>query len=273
MNEIFEEKLFSIENLFVIHADNFCTIPASAIYDSKSLEPFMSVIKSCHIYLIGFTPIIDLVYMSQKNRQLTMKYLIAENEHTIYYDLEEGLSLVEDEGIGKIEDSSGRIYSFSESDIQSRLNIETQAVNFDVKYIGQVYGKDGSRNAIDRLLKHETLQKISLRGCPSGYNLSQLLLAIDPKNQVMVAANPLAKRVEEGKARILNGFDKLLNTTEKECIALYEASLIRYFSPEFNTEFKNSFPSTNLKVLQDCYEKDFSGVIAEICIDQLPFRL
>lgn len=49
--------------------------------------------------------------------------------------------------------------------------------------------------------------------------------------------------------------------------------MIRYFYPEFNKEFKDSFPSTNLKVLQDCYDKDFASVIAEISIEELPFRL
>jgi hypothetical protein len=54
---------------------------------------------------------------------------------------------------------------------------------------------------------------------------------------------------------------------------LFEAAFIRYFSPQFNKEFKNSFPSTNLKVLEDCYDKDFSAVFAEINIDGLPFQL
>jgi tRNA nucleotidyltransferase/poly(A) polymerase len=85
--------------------------------------------------------------------------------------------------------------------------------------------------------------------------------------------NPFAKDTESGTTRIKQGLDKLFNTTEAERISLYEASLIRYFYPEFNKEFRDSFPSTNLKILQDCYEKDFAAVIAEICIDELPFYL
>jgi hypothetical protein len=77
----------------------------------------------------------------------------------------------------------------------------------------------------------------------------------------------------EGEARIKTGLEKLFNTTEEERVSLYEAALIRYFYPDFNKEFKDSFPSTNLKILRDCYEKDFSAVVAEICIDRLPFRL
>jgi hypothetical protein len=28
-----------------------------------------------------------------------------------------------------------------------------------------------------------------------------------------------------------------------------------------------------MKVLRDCYDKDFSALMAEICIDNLPFKL
>jgi hypothetical protein len=85
--------------------------------------------------------------------------------------------------------------------------------------------------------------------------------------------NPRAKDKEHGAERISNGLDKLFNTNEAERITLYEASLIRYFQPKYNKEFKDSFPSTNMKVLTDCYGKDFSALIAEICIDELPFKM
>ncbi|WP_238028032.1 MULTISPECIES: hypothetical protein [unclassified Photobacterium] len=85
--------------------------------------------------------------------------------------------------------------------------------------------------------------------------------------------NPFAKNKDNDGLRIKAGLDKLFNTTEQERISLFEAALIRYFYPQFNKEFKDSFPSTNLKVLQDCYKKDFSAVFAEIFIDELPFKL
>jgi hypothetical protein len=48
--------------------------------------------------------------------------------------------------------------------------------------------------------------------------------------------------------------------------------MIKYFKPKFNKEFKDSFPSTNMKLLADCYNKDFSAVCAEIYFDDFPFR-
>ena len=85
--------------------------------------------------------------------------------------------------------------------------------------------------------------------------------------------NPHAENKDKEGTRIKAGLDKLFDTDEAERITLYEAALIRYFEPEFNKEFKKSFPSTQLKVLEDCYDKDFSAVVAEICIDDLPFLI
>jgi hypothetical protein len=116
-------------------------------------------------------------------------------------------------------------------------------------------------------------KKIALKGIPDGHQIALLLLAVQPNNQLITMMNPFAQRHDDEGTRIKSGLDKLFNTTEEERTSLYEAALIRYFYPEFNKEFKDSFPSTNLKILRDCYDKDFSSVVAEICIDELPYRL
>ena len=136
-----------------------------------------------------------------------------------------------------------------------------------------VVSYSGSRNALDRLKKHETLQRIAVKGIPDSYKLTILMLAIEPGNRLVTMFNPRAKDMSQGSERIKKGLDKLFDTNEAERTTLYEASLIRYFQPPFNKEFKNSFPSTNMKVLADCYDKDFATLVAEICIDELPFKL
>jgi hypothetical protein len=273
MQKLFGQALYDVEHALGMHALSFCTIPAEGIYDKEALAPLMSVIESCHIYLIGYTPRIEFVGADDKDGKLNLKFIVKGNEHIVSYDIPEGLSLEHKDGLYYFEDESGARYWPNENDMQMRLSSQSKEVNFDVKYIGQAYGKDGSRNAIDRLLKHETLQKISLKGVPEGYRLTLLLLSIQPNGQLFTVMNPFASNKDDKSSRIRSGLDKLFNTNEQERVALYEASLIKYFRPEFNIEFKNSFPSTNLKILQDCYEKDFSAVIAEICIDDLPFRL
>lgn len=271
IEDFFGRALYDVEHALGMYAVNFCTMPAEGLYDKEALAPLMSLIESCHIYLIGLTPVVSFVDAKQDDGQLNLKFTVAGNEHTVSYDLHEGLSLKQDGEFHYLEDDSGKRYW--PKDMLAQLSSESRAVNFQVKYIGQAYGKDGSRNAVDRLLKHETLQKIALKGVPDRHQLTLLLLAVQPNNQLLTLMNPFASNKDGGPQRIKCGLDKLFSTTERERIALYEAALIRYFHPEFNKEFKNSFPSTTLKILQDCYEKDFSAVVAEICIDELPFRL
>ena len=256
-----------------MYALSFCTIPAEGIYDKDALASLSPVLDKCHIYLIGYTPRIEFIEAEQKDQHLLLSFEILSEKHVLDYELPEGFSLRTDGDLWYVGDASGRRFWPNENELLTRLAASTDAIKFEVKYVGQAYGQDGSRNAIDRLLKHETLQKISLKGVPQGYRLTLLLLAIEPSNQLITSINPFAKNTQDGGTRIQQGLSKLFNTTEEERISLYEAALIRYFYPDFNKEFKDSFPSTNLKILRDCYEKDFSAVVAEICIDELPFRL
>lgn len=269
----FEGARYDIEHAFSMYALDYCTIPAKAIYEKEALASMMDVISKCHIYLIGYTPIICFSGAMQRGEKLCLTFEIAGKKTDLYFDVA-GLTLINGEdGSLFLEDDKGERFWVSEEAIQVRLAHETRAVKFMVKYIGQAYGKDGSRNAIDRLLKHETLQKISLKGVPEGYQLTLLMLSIEPSNQLVTLINPFAKSGDSGNSRITQGLEKARNTNEAEKVSLYEAALIRYFYPEYNKEFKDSFPSTNLKILQDCYHKDFSALIAEIFIDDLPFML
>ncbi len=273
MKEKLKEAMFDVEHALGMYASGYCTIPAEAIYDKEALASVMSVVKDCHIYLIGLVPRIVLENAKLENDKLSIFMSALGQTYEVKYPCPEGcrLQLVDD--IYHVVDASGRLGWPSPQDLQARLSSISQAIDFDVKYIGQAYGKDGSRNALDRLLKHETLQKIALKGIPETHKLTLLLLTVVPNSQLFTFFNPFAKNKDNDGTRIRAGLEKLYETSEQERITLYEASLIRYFSPEYNIEFKNSFPSTNLKVLQACYEKDFSAVVAEICIDELPFRL
>lgn len=271
--EFFGKAAFDIEHALGMYAISYCTIPAEGIYDSDALAPLVDVTNKCHIYLIGYTPRINFIKAEQENTSLLLTFEVLGEAYTITYELPDGFTLGRDGELHYISDSTGKRFWPNETDMQARLCHESKAIGFEVKYIGQAYGKEGSRNAIDRLLKHETLQQIALKGVPEGYRITLLLLAIEPSNQLITTMNPFAKNTRMGGERIKYGLDKLFNTTEAERISLYEAALIRYFYPDFNKEFKDSFPSTNLKILQDCYKKDFSAVIAEICIDELPFTL
>lgn len=273
--DLFGRAKFDVEHALDMYANSFFTLPAKFIYEQQVLEQYKEVISHCHIYMIGFLPKIDFNGAEQDNRILKMNFSVIDQPVEVEIPIPENLNLKVEGNYYFFErdgEASTRFW-FDTLDMQKILCEHGKQIEFNIKYIGQAYGSDGKRNALDRLLKHETLQKISLKGVPAGYQLSLLLLEVEPNNRLVSVFNPFAQEKDTDGKRVQAGLDKLFNTTEAERISLYEAALIRYFSPEFNKEFKNSFPSTNLKLLQDCYEKDFSAVIAQICIDELPFRL
>lgn len=273
MKKVFEDRLYGVENGFGMYATSFAFLPAEFIYDKDKLESLIDVINKCHIYFIGYLPRVDLVDAKQDADRLILTLSVLKELYDVVMDIPDGFEYGTSNGLHYLVNNSGQKIWPDENLMQQCLHLQHGVLTFSVKYIGQAYGKSGTRSALDRLLKHETLQKISLKGVPEGYCLSLLLLEVQENKQLFTVFNPFAQVQDGGSERIKAGLDKLFDTTEKEMVALYEAAFIRYFLPEYNKEFKDSFPSTNLKILQDCYEKDFSSVIAEICIDELPFHL
>lgn len=269
----FAKKRFDTEHALLMHANSFVVLPASGIYDKKRLKEFDEVSNKCHIYLIGLTPRLFLEEVEQVGQTAVLKFEVGEDPVEIRLDLPERSSLHKEGELTWLLGDNGEKYGLDDAEIARAIKRQ-HTVHFEVLYIGQAYGKAGERAALDRLEKHETLQKIALQvGAPQGKQLTLLLLEVIAANRVMTTFNPFAKDLSKGKERIRAGIDKLFGTTEKERVALYEASLIRYFQPRFNKEFKDSFPSTDMKVLKDCYEKDFSGIVAEINFDDLPWDL
>lgn len=268
------DKKFSVEHALNMYASSYVTMPALGIYDDAAVKQFEQPLQTCHIYLIGFVPKVDFVGAIQEKNELVTFFEILGNKHDLRWTIPETAKLIEKDEQWVVYDETTGIGGFPDEHLcLNRLNSEKDLIHFDVQYIGQAYGEDGSRNALDRLKTHSTLQQIAVRGTPSGHNLTLIMLEVLPETRMLTLFNPKAKETEHAEMRITKGIDKMLSTTEPERITLYEASLIRYFQPKFNKEFKNSFPSTNMKLLSDCYEKDISAVIAEICIDELPFKL
>ncbi len=269
----FSKKQYDIEHALMLHANSFVVMPAVTIYQKERIKEFEEVSKKCHIYFIGLTPRVFLEDVEQSGQMTLFKFKIGDDPVVVKAKLPEGSNLVKEDEEFRVFGKNGEEYKMDDMDMAQAIKLE-HPVHFDVLYIGQAYGKDGERAALDRLQKHETLQKISLQvGTPPGKQLTVLLLEVISANRMLTMFNPFAANISKGKERIRAGIDKLYGTTEKERIALYEASFIRYFQPRYNKEFKDSFPSTDMKVLKDCYDKDFSSIIAEINFDDLPWDL
>ena len=188
------------------------------------------MIESCHIYFIGLLPVLHIESARQTDDLLVTTLSLLGTSYELEWPLPKGASLKQSGDLYYVETIAGdRVWPRTDT-ILGYLSHHTEAVTFDVQYIGQAYGADGSRHAVDRLLKHETLQKISLKGIPDGFRLSLLLLAIEPNCQLFTIFNPMAKSKDDSGTRIDAGLDKLFGTSEQEQIALYEASILVPFS-------------------------------------------
>lgn len=261
-----------VENVLLIYASSYVQIPASEIYNPAALAQFSHIYPTCHIYMVGSVPRVtvdryDLVYGA-----VEVSYSIHSAERRLVLELPEGSIANLEDGVPIIRLSSGETLYVSESEVVRRI-IQHEKAGFNVLYIGQSYGKTGERNALDRLLKHETLQKISLLEKNEDEVIAVTMLEIQDGNSVMTVFSPVESSKDETNRRYALGQEKLYNTSVSERVSIYEAALIRHFMPKYNTIFKNSFPSTNNKSLKDCYDKDFYGISAEICFDEISYPI
>ena len=114
----------------------------------------------------------------------------------------------------------------------------------EVLYVGQAFGKEGERTALDRILSHKTIQRIyadhqsttfdifiTFLQISEGASLIQLgslesFASVEHVNVAPLVASSL--RPDVGRVR--------------EQVALAEAALISYFKPEYNQQHKKAFP-------------------------------
>lgn len=90
---LFGAAAFDIEHAIGMYATSYCTIPAEGIYERDRLEPLKSVLENCHIYLIGYTPRVDLVRAEQRQQVLELHFEILGSHYSISYDLPRELAL------------------------------------------------------------------------------------------------------------------------------------------------------------------------------------
>jgi len=136
---------------------------------------------------------------------------------------------------------------------------------FEVMYVGQAYGGDGSRAAADRLQKHETLQAIyseTIAKMPD-HEVWILLLNFNPGSILSFdGRSGYSVSDEEDDAHMHSVLE--MPITDQQLINLTEAALIRHFQPPFNKVFKNKFPSSAHKTYSQCYDLDLNAIVVEV---------
>jgi hypothetical protein len=151
-----------------------------------------------------------------------------------------------------------------------------------VEYVGQAFGGDGHRDALDRLIGdtgkdgHGSLQKVL-----ADVNHSRP----DQEVHVLLFSYAYQKRFVVGGALFGNpkipmdeAPDRLEQFMEGEVsratrIDLVEASLIRYFRPAYNDKYKKTFPASSHVILNRMREMDVTGLAVSAFTTENAVRL
>jgi hypothetical protein len=143
-------------------------------------------------------------------------------------------------------------------------------LDLEILYIGQSYGVEGARTAPDRLKSHSTLQGIYAEAIQKNPDC-EIWLALTSFSQInLVMMNGRTKFSEQeladDKERFMNVQHKLNyeGINEQQKINFTEAALIKYFQPQYNIEYKNTFPNPAHKTYAECYELDINSIAIEL---------
>ncbi|MCX6238059.1 MAG: hypothetical protein NTY07_10995 [Bacteroidia bacterium] len=155
-------------------------------------------------------------------------------------------------------------------------NIDSEYLDYEILYIGQAFGSDGKRTAIDRLASHETVQKIyaqTLTDFPDS-DIWVILTKFSKQTMLFTAGKDLIKvndkdkEIEESKLKHV--FDNNgISITDKQEINITEAALIKYFEPQYNILFKDNFPSSKHKSYSECYNLDVRAISIELDMSEM----
>jgi len=164
--------------------------------------------------------------------------------------------------------------------ISADKNFSMEILDYEILYIGQAYGKNGNRTALNRLSAHETLQKIythSLTYNP-GNDIWVLLTTFSQRSILLSGGIDEKSYLTENEKRddkMIKDFidNNGLVFTEKQIINFTEAALIKMFEPPYNKEFKNNFPNKKHSSYSECYSLDLRALTVELDTSEMIRRI
>jgi hypothetical protein len=132
--------------------------------------------------------------------------------------------------------------------------------DLEVMYIGQAFGRTETKKIDYRIANHDKIQKIALDILNKSSNEEVLIIGVKVEtNDLSTSIVTINSKTERPTLEsILQLRDKAAKRiTEGQEITVFEASLIKYFQTNLNTEYKETFPSPDFKSYKEIYETDF----------------
>ncbi len=135
--------------------------------------------------------------------------------------------------------------------------------DLQIMYIGQAFGRTKERKIDYRLANHEKLQEIALKILDSASNEEIVIIGIKVEvNDLATALIIDDKGLDKAnKMTIESMYDLKKRAAERisegQKITVYEAALIKYFQPEYNKEYKETFPTPDFKSYDELFKTSF----------------
>jgi hypothetical protein len=154
-------------------------------------------------------------------------------------------------------------FCYIDNDFMGNETLGSLPSDLEVMYIGQAFGRNTNRTIDYRLKNHEKIQEIALDILSKATNEEVLSIG------VAVKENDLSMIIAHGgnivspptKNDLYDLYDSAKKRpSEGQKITLFEASLISYFQPKLNTEYKKSFPAPDFKSYDEIYDMDFDFI-------------
>jgi hypothetical protein len=238
------------------------------------LEDFPS-----HIYSIVRRPrvMVDEASLSISEASVSGKFMVRSAAGTVAYpfQIRNGLGSVDlrlsapyPHYILFAHDKSGVEVSAAKASLLASLNgIDLgTSLAFEVLYVGQAYGVEGSRTSMHRLASHETLQAIYSKAAAETPDLEiwVMLWHLTPNTLLMFdgVSKDYLVTDQEDEMHLKEVLNAALS--DQQIINFTEAAMIRHFQPEFNIRFKNSFPSPAHETYAECYQLDLNAISIEV---------
>lgn len=141
----------------------------------------------------------------------------------------------------------------------------------EVVYVGMSYGA-GSRSAKDRLQSHSTLQKVLSdmnHDFPEDEALILMVEYDEPQYFLSFDGRDKSLSLEADRNVVADIRENRKKLSRKLQISLAEAALIKYFQPNYNKVYKQTFPSHSQKILRELYRSDVGALTVELNTEDL----
>lgn len=279
------ERKYRTELGLIFYSDALALIHPEELRSGRLTKEHEKLLNTCHIYLICRRPALafDPLSMKATNGQLSgnLIYKVEGKQKRVAFsspaDVQAGTTFDISSYPHRMLTQVERDGSESELPlcvVAQSFNLKSRDVlDLEVLYVGQSFAK-GARSALARLKSHETLQKILAEQSANRPDDEVMLILANyrgPKRFATVGGSTPAtikgKADEEHAVKALTA-----PIAEQHRVNLSEAGLIRYFDPSYNSMFRSLFPKSSQKLLDRCYELDFSTLVIELNTEAIGLR-